>query len=351
MKVVKRMLVLLVVFVVGLAALTLWAAGGVQLKGRTFDAAPETVAGVETKTSTSVETLRVAVYNIAWGYGWGSEGSGGAQPPEHFATRLERMGRALADAKVDVVLLQESDFRSARSHDVDQAHTLAKAAGLPYVAKAVSWTANYLPFPYWPPKNHFGRMLSGGAILSRYPFTKNTVMLEDKPEDNGLVYNLGYLYRYLQKTEIDAAGRRIGVYNVHTDAFSPKNRIAHAGRIARTLTEDKAPLALLGGDFNTVPPEASMRGGYPDEPDTDHSDDPTIARIREIPGMKDTLTQEAYLANERAYFTFPGHAPNRKLDFLFASEAFEVTSFRVLTEAGDASDHLPILVELRLPAP
>jgi endonuclease/exonuclease/phosphatase family metal-dependent hydrolase len=69
--------------------------------------------------------------------------------------------------------------------------------------------------------------------------------------------------------------------------------------------------------------------------------------LRSVDGLRDAFAPELYRDDESAYFTFPAHEPNRKLDHLLVSEHFEVADARVLREAGDVSDHLPLLVRLK----
>lgn len=347
MKVVRRVLIFFAILALVLVGTVLWMAKGLQ-RAHTFAAPPQQVSGVHTTTSTGTDTLRVVVWNLSWAYGWGSEGSGSAKPAEHFEQTLEKMGAVLRKVSPDLILMQEVDLGASRSFDTNQAEALARAVGLPWMAEAVSWEANYLPFPYWPPKDHFGRVRSGGAILSRFPITKNVIELYPKPEENSFVYNMGYLFRYLQHAEIELRGQSVPIFNAHLDAFSSKNRQAHAGHISRRLTTEMHPWMIFGADMNTVPPESSVRSGYPDEPTTAHDDDISISRLRAVEGLRDTLNPDDFVAHEADYFTFPAQAPNRKLDFIFAGSGYEVVSFRVLKEAGELSDHLPVFAELRL---
>lgn len=345
-KIIKTMLLFIALLAVSLVLGLLWMAKGLQ-SAHTFEAPAQELTGLETKTSTDTATLKVVVWNIAWAYGWGSEGSGGAKPKLHFEETLAKMGKVLKDANPDIVLMQEVDLGAHRSHDMNQAEMLAKASGLPWVAEAVSWEANYLPFPYWPPENHYGQVRSGGAIISRYPITKNTVELYNKPAENAFVYNLGYPFRYLQMAQIQVGDHKLAVFNAHLDAFSTANRQAHAKHIANTLTNKMQPAILFGADLNTVPPESTVRSDYPDEKESNHEEDTTLAYLRAVEGISDALTEDEFIKNQADYFTFPAHAANRKLDFIFAGSAYEVVSFRVMTEAGDLSDHLPVMAVLK----
>ncbi len=329
--------------VVSLVLAILWMAGGVQ-SPHTTSQPIVTIDGAATSTAT--DTLDVVVWNIAWGYGWGSEGTGSRKPKEHFDRSIEKMGRVLRDAGVDLVLLQEVDFDSTRSYGVDQAKRLAELAGLPYVAYAESWTANWVPFPYWPVEDHFGHMRSGGAILSRFPITRNEVELLDKPAENAFHYNLFYLFRYLQAADVKIGDSTLRVFNTHLEAFSRSNREQQAAHIAATIANydgDK----LFGGDLNSVPPESDVRSGYVDEPHTDHDGDPTVATLRAIDGLADTIGPDTFGPNQAEYFTFPAHAPNRRLDYIMASDTWTVEASGVLKAAGDVSDHMPLYAKLR----
>ena len=131
----------------------------------------------------------------------------------------------------------------------------------------------------------------------------------------------------------------------------PDERIIECLQDAYELCVGELEFLPIGADLNTVPPESTMRSGYPAEPKTDHADDVTLARLRAVDGWQEALTEDAYLADEASYFTFPAHAPNRKLDYLFTGTGYEVVDFHVLKDAGDVSDHLPIFAELRVKTP
>lgn len=343
------MLTLLTVLIVGTLCLIVWMAGGVQ-GPHTFEASTRTlpaVPGPGRGADGESTVLRIVVWNIAWAYGLGSEGSGGRKPTAHFERTLDRMGRTLAALKPDLVLLQEIDFGSDRSHGTDQAERLARQCGLRHIASAQTWSANYVPFPYWPPSDHFGKMSSGGAVLSRYPLGDHRVELLPKPTANPWWYNLFYLFRYLQQVKVDHPHAPIQIVNAHLEAFDGANRINQAYRAREVVDGLEMPHLVFGGDMNAVPPESPVRHGYPDEPEQDNRDDETIATLRGSRRVQDTLPVETFTSTPSDWFTFPANAPNRKLDYIFVSDAFEVVSTRVVHEADDASDHLPVFAEVR----
>lgn len=335
------MLALFLLALLALFALIVWMADGIQTP-HGFDAPVERLQGVEARTSTRSGELRALTFNIAWGYGWGSEGSGSAKDAEHFERTLDKLAEVISALDPDVVLLQEVDFGSTRSHHVDQAAVLARKARLPYVARAESWRANWVPFPYWPPRDQFGEMSSGGAIISRFPIRSNRVELLPKPSTNPFWYNLFYLFRYYQTAEIDLGEESARVINAHLEAFDRANREKQATQLANVLAAVDDEHVIFGGDLNSVPEEATLRAAYPDEPSADHREDRTVALIRAVDGLQDTVPPKTFSTKESDWLTFPAHAPNRKLDYLFHSPDLGLIEVRVVTEAGTYSDHLPL---------
>jgi len=332
--------------VVGLVAVVLglvmgWMAGGFQRPGRRV----ETIVELSTSSpSGGPDELCVLCWNIAWGYGWGSEGTGKARPRTHFDRGLQHIAQTIRSTRANVAVLQEVDFDATRSHHIDQARRIAELAGLRYVAYAHCWRARWIPFPGWRPADHFGRMRGGAAVLSAMPLTDNIVDTFEKPRSNPSWYNLFYPFRYLQTVDLVLGSRRLRLYNVHLEAFHMPTREAQAARLVELVSRHRGP-CILGGDFNSVPADAPLRAGYPDEPGTSHESDRTLGYIASVPGLVDPLER---VTAERT-FTFPAHAPNRRLDYLRIPATAEVREARVVHEAGDVSDHLPLLVRFRWP--
>jgi endonuclease/exonuclease/phosphatase family metal-dependent hydrolase len=341
---VRRVLLAFALLALALAALVLAMAGGVQ-RPRVLHPPVERV-DVAPRPPRDDGTLRVVVWNLAWGYGRGSEGTGPPLPRAHFDAALARIAAVLSALDPDLALLQEVDLGARRSHGVDQARALAALARLPHLARAESWTAPWVPFPYGPPSANFGTMRSGGAVLSRFPLSAHRVELLPKPAANPPWYNLFYLFRYIQEIDVALPGGAVAVTNVHLEAFDLASRRAQARRLATRLA-GASPRAIVGGDLNAVPPEAEVRHAYPDEPRTDHREDDTVALLRAVAGLADAVPAATYSASPGAFHTFPAEAPNRMLDHLFAGAGFEVIDARVVREAGTVSDHLPLLVSLR----
>jgi endonuclease/exonuclease/phosphatase family metal-dependent hydrolase len=242
------------------------------------------------------------------------------------------------------------DLAARRSGAVDLAEALARRAGFGWVAAASSWEVLYLPYPYWPPTHHTGRISSGGAILSRYPLSAAWIERLPKPRSQPAWYRAFYPWRYLMGATVDAGqGRTLRALHVHLEAFDPDNRQLQAGMVATRLCAlAREGRLVFGGDLNTVPPSAPLRHHYPDEPRTDHRGDRTYSILQRVPRLTSVVPDQTFTAEPEAFATFPAHRPNRMLDHLFVAGALSVEAAVVGRAAGNASDHLPLHARLRL---
>ena len=249
--------------------------------------------------------LRVVSWNIAYGYGPGSEAHDYVpRPRSHFQARLGRMAATLAGLDADLVLLQEVDFRARRSHGEDQLTFLQGATGLPYAAAAVGWSVRYVPYPAWPPSRHVGPVVSGGAVLSRFPVLgPQQVHHHPPPAANPGWYNAFYLRRYTQTVTLDVGGgRRLVVLNSHLEDADAAARAGEAAFVAAAARSALAAgrLLLVGGDLNGGPA------------------DPALRPLSEVTGL-------AAAFPEGAPPTFPSPTPRVRLDHLYAGPGLRVT--------------------------
>lgn len=327
MKVKMALAILLVfkLFILAFIAFFFWARQsevrvGVQ-KGALFS-----VPGASEKLPTQ---LRIMSWNIAYGYGIGSEGIGYVpKTKEQYAETIQKMGELIKKLNVDIALLQEVDFDSSRSFRVDQSEDLARVTGLAHRATVVSWQNKYVPFPYWPFSRHFGRVAWGGAVLSRFPIKENAVRIFEKPHEQPFWYNSFYPARFVQWVKL-GAGPWVG--NLHLDAFVSTARVREARLIVGALPEGE--ILGLGGDFNS---------------ELGRADDALAVFEVAAPSRLFNVPNTAeFRKNQQPLLTFPSNQPEQRIDHgYFAPGA--VSSHRVVHEAGTLSDHLPVLWEIRV---
>jgi len=289
----------------------------------------------------SVPELRVLAFNIGYGRGPAGDASG-PWTEAHIRAQLDGIAAQIRDSGSDLVFMQEVDLESARSHDIDQGRYLLEATGLRYASCVITWERNYVPFPYWPPSKHYGAMKSGQCLLSRFPILASTRHRLPQPDSNPWWRNRFYLNRAIDHAKVQIADHPWDVFNVHLEAFDVPNRMDHAHRLAALVAAvpDKSRV-IVAGDFNAPPPEAAQKKGFIDEPETDFSDDTTIALAR---GMGLT-----HVLPDPAVFTYPADAPTRRLDYIFAGSALAPIETKVIAGSpGPYSDHLPVFARFTM---
>jgi endonuclease/exonuclease/phosphatase family metal-dependent hydrolase len=253
--------------------------------------------------------MKILTWNIAYGYGLGSEGSSPAHPyrPKdraHFETALQSMAELIRTVDPDIALLQEVDLGSHRSHNHNQLEVLAASTGLPHHQPIVSWDIPYLPYPGVNPLHHFGKVVSGGGILSKKPIRLIQEDLLPQPSEYNPVYRMLYLHRYLPIVETSD----LKICNLHLEAFSTANRALHLAELQDHLVDHDIDVA--GGDFNG---EFSLK----------------------------SEREEDWVARPCALASFPSDQPAQKLDgFIVKRTRFSHVRVETL-DAGVVSDHLP----------
>lgn len=343
MKMIVWAVVLLVVALIGLLAWSSypWSIGQHKIAAST--ASIETDDMMEVSETPSV--IKVLTYNIGYLYGNGSEGPGYSHREiDYYKNALKNISSEIKSWDADIVFLQEIDFESSRSANLNQAEFIAKKAGYPYVAQAVSWKANYIPFPYWPLKNNFGKMNSGGAILSRYPLSQHQYVLLAKPLSQPWWYNLFYLHRYFQKVTVAVGNRSFKVVNLHLEAFDTLDRESQVKFLVDYIKSEK--IDLVAGDFNMVPSSALKKSKFYNE--DNYENDRSFDTMKDS-GLAEVIPNEIYEKDESHFFTFPSWAPDRRLDYIWFRPDLKMMKAEVLPSAS--SDHLPLRASFQIDGP
>jgi endonuclease/exonuclease/phosphatase family metal-dependent hydrolase len=345
MKAVLRMMGWILAMVVGgLVASLLWASAG-RYGGGAVERVPVLQWGTSVAPVASSGELGILSWNIAYARGPAGD-EAGPWSREHIVEHLDNIAQAIAALNLDVVALQEVDFDSERSHRIDQAAYIARRLGWDHGACVVTWQHNYVPWPYWPPSRHFGRMKSGQCVLSRHPLHSHVRHLLPQPASHPFWYNLFYLNRVIQSMEVEVHGERVPLFNIHLEAFDPVNRMRQARVLADLLGESPPPTQIMLGDFNALPPEAKRRHGFVDEPGIDFRGDTTL----DLFWTRSDLREVFQGVEGSPPVTFPAEAPTRRLDHVFVGKGWELGEVGV-PDVASLSDHLPVLARLRRVGP
>ena len=215
--------------------------------------------------------------------------------------RVEEMAEVIRAEAVDLVLLQEVDRGVERSDRRDVLAELSELGGLPHSV--------------------FGKNIDhqggdyGNGILSRYPIARseNTHLRQEKPDRER---------RGVLQAIVQVDGAEVAVLATHLDAGDADERRISAHEIVEELLPRYSGMPIIfGGDLNEGPEGDVHR------------------RLSEH-------LHDVWNAGEGDGFTIPVREPRRRIDFLFHSgDLIADTAYVVQT---DASDHLPVVAELRL---
>jgi endonuclease/exonuclease/phosphatase family metal-dependent hydrolase len=229
--------------------------------------------------------LRVLTYNIH--HGEGTDGK----------IDLPRLARVIADAKPDLVALQEVDRKTRRSKGVDQTAELARLTGLHgKFAKQLDYDGGEY----------------GQAILSRFP-------LPDDPAVHWLPGTPDRERRIAGAGRVRVGERTLTFVTTHLHHARPEFREQQAARLIELFAKDDNPV-VLAGDLNATPDEKPIA----------------------------LLSAKWQVAPAGAtYRTYPAGKPTKQLDYVLCRPGtrLRVREARVIDEAV-ASDHRPVLAVL-----
>lgn len=298
--------------------------------------------------------IRVLCWNIQ--YCGGREAAffydGGARvrvPEAEVRATIRAVGEALREADADVVMLQEVDRGSDRTHRIDQLPLLAAHAGYPAWAATPYHQVRYLPFPAHEP---MGRVNLQLAVLSRFRIgaaTRRALAPLVEPAWRR-AFNLRRAILDLRLPL--AEGGEIAVLNTHLSAFSRGDgtlgrQVGQLLAHAQALEAADVPW-LLGGDLNALPPGDDPKRLAPGDTTAYAEAESPVAPL--FAAARSAVEAPAALADPArwgTYVPFGLREPDRTIDYLFTSRAGQSAEARVLTHLGGVSDHLPIATAWR----
>lgn len=320
MKWIYRLLIAILLF----AFAFYWWASSPQFSETEYASLVELPMGEEDSMDT---VLSIMAYNI--GYLSGMYNNQATYRPKRiFDDNLAECIRLIDLLDPDIIALQEVDYSSTRSYNVDQARALGEQK-YAHLANAINWDENYVPFPYWPFSSQFGAVLSGQSILSKPEILHHSRTKLPRVADMPFWKDAFYLDRLVQHASLRIGADTLQVFNVHLEAYDAKVRLKQYNEVMRLISPylDLYPVILLG-DFNSDPRE---EGGVAEK---------LIAHEKLALAELDTSALQ---------YTFPSGDPIKRLDYIAYTHAhIERLDARVLERFGEISDHLPVWMQFRL---
>jgi endonuclease/exonuclease/phosphatase family metal-dependent hydrolase len=235
------------------------------------------------------KTIRVMTYNIHVGVGMDKK------------LDLARIAKVINEQKPDLVGLQEVDRGVERTQRVDEIVELAKLTKMDY---AFAFNLKYQGGQY------------GVAILSRHRIVAT---------DHRLYKNLREAERRgFIRAEIIARGQKLNFVTTHLDYQYEDGRVFETQQLLDGLKDVKGPLIIVG-DFNDVP----SGGAYK-----------LMRQTFDDVWASSQATAEG--------FSYPADKPTKRIDYIFTRTADQIRSKRARVVETLASDHVPVVADLKI---
>ncbi|HEX5218386.1 MAG TPA: endonuclease/exonuclease/phosphatase family protein [Verrucomicrobiae bacterium] len=238
----------------------------------------------------AAEKIRVMTYNIRHGRGLDNQ------------VNLERIAKLIKEEGPDIVALQEVDKGTERTERRDLAAELAALTGMTAV-----FSNNY----------HFQGGEYGNAVLTRFPvrhWTNQHYRMLRPGEQRGII-----------QLTLDIHGRELVFMSTHIDyRADDSERWANVGEIETILQRHPKTPIIMCGDFNDTPESRVYRRLSENLIDV-------WQRVGEGPGL-----------------TIPPVNPRKRIDYIWLSKGGAIEPLRVWVPQTEASDHLPVVAELKL---
>jgi len=234
-------------------------------------------------------TLRVMTYNIHVGVGMDKK------------LDLQRIAAVINSERPDLVGLQEVDRGVKRTEGKDEILELADLTKMHY---AFAHNLDFQGGQY------------GVAILSRFPIRNiDHRKYENKREAER---------RGMIRVEVEFAGQVVNFVTTHLDYQYEDGRVFETEQLLKFLNDVKGPVILVG-DLNDEP-----AGG---------------AYQLLLQTFKDAWLDSRTKATGLSY---PADKPLKRIDYVFYRGAKRIKSEKAWMVDTSASDHLPVVVELRV---
>lgn len=251
-----------------------------------------------------------------------------AKPRKLFEDNQKKVETELKKVNPDIVAFQEIDYKASRSYEVDQEKEFMKL-GFNYAARGVNWDERYVPFPYWPPSMHFGKVISGQSIISKYKLKDYERIVLERVPDNPFYRDALYLERLAQVVKVVLEGKEVVIINIHLEAFDKPTRVRQFEYVLELFKQykDQYPTILLG-DFNSKARDKEA----------------AVQKIFKMRGVGNAAFNAINPSN-----TFDTKNPFERIDYIFYTEnTIEYVNGKVLNVFEQASDHLPVEMQFKL---
>lgn len=296
-------------------------------------------------------SISMLVWNVQFCAGRESlffyDGGEAVHVPEHRTrATIEEVADTLRTFDADIVMLQEVDRNSDRTSRIDQHAELLTRLSYPYHVSTPYYQNRYVPYPT---HQHLGRVDMHLSIFSRFAI-RSAVRHPLTDLHESWIRRQFNLRRAVLEVGLPLSdGRRLSLMNTHLAAFSrgdgtlPAQIAAVADRVDDAQLRNE--IAIVGGDFNALPPgdDPSRLGS-----DADLYRDEGWPISLLFDRLQSAVPAEAHEDEPERWRTWLPHGEEtaqRALDHVFATPGIELLDTMVASGVHHLSDHLPIRLE------
>lgn len=221
-------------------------------------------SGASAPTPPDPLRLKVMTWNVKYGAGridfwfdlWGDRTVMSAAEVER---NMDGIYRLIQEVKPDILVANEIEVNSKRSAYVDMVRGILEHTDLQYAAYTPVWQSRLVP------TEGVGRMDMGNCIFSRYPIVKSERIAQVDRTDQDALTRTFYLHRAVGRAVVDAGGRSLAVFAVHTEAYDRDRTNSKQQQQILALLRAEALPFVLAGDLNALPPGSVKTSGFNDE--------------------------------------------------------------------------------------
>ena len=313
---------------------------------------PEDIEICYTNPTTESVLLPDTITVVSWNIGYAGLGSdmdffydGGTQTrtsEKQTAENLSAISDWLQNSKADIIMLQEVDFDSKRSYNIDQYDILS--ANLKDYTSTYAWNyvSKFVPMPVTDP---MGKVISGLVTLSKFPII--SAERYAYPSKFAFPMRLFNLKRCMLSINIiNQQGDTVIFNNTHNTAFDTgAMRAEEFEFLSKHIAH--SPTSFTAGDWNSTPP------GY--TASKEELENEFFSPIAVDPDMFSDDVKFAADTNPMHPSARYNYEPYKKgettttiLDFGIATDGIEVISTKTVDLNFKNSDHNPVVYKIRI---
>lgn len=246
----------------------------------------------------------------------------------------------------ELVLLQEVDVDSDRSHHVDQQSRIAAACPDYASVFAYNYNSAYLFYPLTEP---IGQSKSGIMTLSKYGIESSRRVQLPLEEGFGKLFDLDRCFT-VTRLPVDN-GRQLTLINTHASAYAEDAAVRQMQLetlvAALKAARDSGDYVICAGDFNR-----DLHGGQSSELfGFETRDEPWLQAldVEGLPeGMQVSAPTNAPTVRDSGVAYEAGITFGAVIDGFITSEDVEVLSVETIDDGFTHSDHNPVLLQFLL---